>query len=220
MMRPKKIILFPFGGNARESLASIFAMNKQATEWDIVGFIDDNPSLHGKECCGVRVVGGREILQDFPDAYVLALPGNPNNYLRRNNIIGGLGIKKSRFARIIHPTTVVASDATIGYNTIIMSNVVISCGVNIGNHCILLPNTVIAHDSFVGDYCCIGSNVVVSGGVFIDSSSYIGSGSNIRENSHIGKGTLVGLGSVVISDIQHNVIVAGNPVKVIRENNL
>jgi sugar O-acyltransferase (sialic acid O-acetyltransferase NeuD family) len=220
MKNPKKILLFPFGGNARESLIAIFAINDLEREWDIIGFIDDNQSLHGKDCCGIKVVGGREILQDFPDAYVLALPGNPKNHMRRDSIIESLGTDKSRFARIIHPAAVVASDAIIGYNTVIMSNVVISCGVTIGNHCILLPNTVIAHDSSVGDYCCIGSNAVVSGGVFIDSSCYIGSGANIRENLKIGRRTLVGLGSVVISNIQHNVIVAGNPAKVIRENNL
>ena len=215
-MRPtvvKDLVLFPFGGNARESLISIFAINNVNREWDISGFIDDDRSLVGKDSCGVKVIGGREILRDIPRTYVLALPGNPQNYLKRKDIIDSLNLGNSRFATIIHPSAIIAVDSKIGYNTIIMPNVVISCGVTIGNHCIVLPNTVVSHDSIVSDYCCIGSNVAISGYVVIGSNCYIGSGTNIRENTHIGKGTLIGLGSNVISNIEENSVVVGNPAK-------
>ncbi|MDD2542392.1 MAG: acetyltransferase [Desulfuromonadaceae bacterium] len=214
-----RLVLFPFGGNARESLMSVFAINEKTVEWEIMGFIDDDRSLHGKECCGIKVLGGRELLKEFPDAQIIAVPGSPTNYLRRKNILDSLPVDKSRFATIIHPSVGRSPDATIGYNTIIMSNVVISCGVTIGNHCVILPNTVVSHDSAVGDYCCIGSNVSISGSVHIDPSCYIGSGTKIREDISIGSGALVGLGSNVISDIPAGVIAVGSPAKVIRKNN-
>jgi sugar O-acyltransferase (sialic acid O-acetyltransferase NeuD family) len=212
----KKLLLFPFGGNAREALLSVFAINKIKEEWDIVGFIDDDQSQHGKSSCGIKVLGGRAILKEIPDAFVLAVPGSPTNYMRRKDIIGSLNAEKSRFATIIHPSVVIAPDAIIGYNTILMPNVVISCAVSIGRHCIVLPNTVVSHDSVVDDYCCVGSNISISGTVRIGSSCYIGSGTKIRENVSIGDGALVGLGSNVISDIEAGVVVAGNPAKVIR----
>ena len=214
---PKKLLLFPFGGNARESLLSVFATNERNKEWDILGFIDDDPSQLGKDCCGIKVVGGRVILEEIPDAFLLAVPGSPTSYLRRKDIISSLHADRSRFATIIHPSVVIAPDATIGHNTIIMPNVVISCGVRIGSHCILLPNSVVSHDSIVDDYCCIGSNVSISGSVRIGSSCYIGSGTKMRENVSIGEGTLVGLGSNVISDIEAGVVAAGSPAKVFRK---
>lgn len=213
----KKLLLFPFGGNAREALLSIFAINKIKREWDIVGFIDDDQSHHGKSSCGIKVIGGRVILKDIPDAFVLAVPGSPTSYLKRKDIISSLKAEISRFATILHPSVVIAPDATIGYNTVIMPNVVISCGVRIGNHCIILPNTVVSHDSVVDDYCCVGSNISISGSVRIGSSCYIGSGTKMRENVSIGEGSLVGLGSNVISDIEARVVAAGNPTKVIRK---
>ena len=211
-----KLILFPFGGNARESLLSVFALNDIKVEWDILGFIDDDQSRLGKECCGINVLGGRELLNEFPDAFVLAVPGSPANYSRRKEVIGGLNLDESRFATIIHPSAGIARDAAIGCNTIIMSNVVVSCGVTIGSHCVILPNTVVSHDSIVGDYCCIGSNVSVSGSVHIGSNCYIGSGTKMREDIHIGAGTLIGLGSNVLADIPAGVIAVGSPAKVIR----
>ena len=213
----KKLLLFPFGGNAKESLMSVFAINEKIREWDIAGFIDDDRSLHGRDCCGIKVLGGREILGQIPDAFILAVPGSPSNYLRRKDIIESLQLDTSRFATIIHPSAGIAADAIIGFNTLIMSNVVISCEVRIGNHCIILPNSVVSHDSVVEDYCCIGSNVTISGSVRIGPSCYIGSGTKMRENVSIGAGTLVGLGSNVLSDIEPGVIAVGSPAKVIRK---
>lgn len=214
---PKKIIVFPFGGNSKESLLSIFAINSKSKKWDIKGFIDDEPSRWGKVCCGIVVKGGRDILIKNPDAMVLAVPGNPENYLKRKNIIVSLGIKESRFATIIHPSAIVAQDSEIGYNVTIMPNVFISCGVKIGNHCVILPNTVISHDAVIDDYCCIGSNVTVSGGVSIRPQCYIGSGVKIRENITIGARTMIGIGSNVVSDIKEGVIAVGNPARVMRK---
>lgn len=214
----RKLLIFPFGGNARESLLSVFAVNERNREWDILGFIDDDQSRHGRECCGIKVLGGREYLREIPDAFVLAVPGSPANYSVRTKIIGSLDLEESRFVSIIHPSACRAPDAVIGCNTIIMANVVISCGVTIGSHCVILPNTVVSHDSVVGDFCCIGSNVSVSGSVRIGASCYIGSGTKLREDIHIGAGTLVGLGSNVLADIPAGVVAVGSPAHVIRKS--
>lgn len=213
----KQLLLFPFGGNAREALLSIFAINSIQSEWDIVGFLDDDHSVHGKDCCGIRVLGGRELLSAYDSAYVLAVPGSPKGYFRRKAIIDGLCLDKSRFATIVHPSAIRSPDVTIGYNTLLMSNLVVSCGSRIGNHCIVLPNTVVAHDSSIGDYGCIGSNVSISGSVGIGPECYIGSGVKIRENIRIGERTLIGLGSNVISDIEQGTVVVGNPARAIKK---
>ncbi|HUI69423.1 MAG TPA: hypothetical protein VL354_02810, partial [Spirochaetia bacterium] len=101
---PKKLLLFPFGGNAKESLLSIFAINAIRHEWDVDGFVDDEPSLWGKEYSGIKVLGGRDVLRERTDAFVLAVPGSPGSYLRRQAVIDSLSLEASRFATIIHPS--------------------------------------------------------------------------------------------------------------------
>jgi sugar O-acyltransferase (sialic acid O-acetyltransferase NeuD family) len=214
---PDRLIIFPFGGNARESLLTILDINKKNKKWDVLGFIDEDSSSWGKECCGVKVLGGQEVIKEFQDVKILAVPGNPNDYLKRQEIIDRLEKDNNHFATIIHPSVTVSPDTILGYNTIIMSNVVVSCGVNIGNHCVILPNSVIAHDCIVGDYCCIGSNVTISGNVALGSNCYVGSGVSMRDNMKIGENTLIGLGSNVISNFASGVVVAGNPAKRMRE---
>jgi len=214
----KSLLIFPFDGNAKESLISVLAINTIRREWDIVGFIDDDHSLHGKDYHGVKVLGGRELLRVYTDAFVLAVPGSPRGYLRRKSIIESLPLEKSRFATIIHPSVVRAPDSVIGYNTLLMPHVVASCGVQVGNHCVILPNTVISHDSIIYDYCCIGSNVSISGSVSIGPECYIGSGVKIRENIRIGERTLIGLGSNVLSTIEKETVAVGNPARAIRKS--
>ena len=214
----KTLLIFPFGGNAKESLISILAINYKKPEWEIVGFVDDDESQHGNEYCGVKVLGGRELIKKYEEAFVLAVPGSPKGYLKRKAIINSLTVERSRFATIIHPSVVRAPDSVIGYNTLLMAHVVVSCGVRIGNHCVVLPNTVLSHDSSIGDYGCIGSNVSISGSVCIGSECYIGSGVKIRENIRVGDRTLIGLGSNVISDIEKETVAVGNPARAIRKS--
>ena len=213
----KKLLIFPFGGNAKESLISILAINRIKPEWEVLGFIDDDHAQHGKDYCGIKVLGGREQIKKYEDAFVLAVPGSPKGYLKRKATIDSLAVEQSRFATIIHPSVVRAPDSVIGYNTLLMAHVVVSCEARIGNHCIVLPNTVLAHDSSVGDYGCIGSNVSISGSVGIGSECYIGSGVKIREHIRVGDRTLIGLGSNVISDIEKETVAVGNPARAIRK---
>ncbi len=213
----RDLLLFPFGGNARESLLTILAQNRAEPTWNLLGFIDDDESLFGKEYCGIKVLGGTRILTDFPTAQILAVPGSPENFLERHKIIDRLGLPEDRFATIIDPSTRVAPDSKIGKNTVLMANVIISCSVVIGNHCVVLPNTVVSHDSRIGDYSLIGSNVTISGYCRIGRACYIGSGTRIKDHLTIGSQCLVGLGSCVIRDVPDGTVVAGNPARYLRE---
>lgn len=56
-----------------------------------------------------------------------------------------------------------------------------------------------------------------SSAVMIAGDNFIGMHTIILKGSRIGKGTVVGAGSVVAGDFPPNVVVAGNPARVIRE---
>ncbi len=212
----KDLILFPFGGNTREALLSIKAINSLKPTWNIIGFLDDNKKLWNKKYLNIPILGGSNLSHKFSSYFFLAVPGNPDTFGERRNKIQSLKIPVTKFATIIDPTARVASDSKIGKNTLIMANVVLSAGVSIGNHVLILPNTVVAHDTKIGDYSMLGANVVVSGYCTISENCYIGSGTNIKDHIKIGKGSLIGLGSNVISNIPAGVVCVGNPARILR----
>lgn len=202
----KRLLIFPYNGNALE------AIDCMTDDYEIVGFIDDDKKKHGVQENGYEVFP-RDILVKYPDAQVLAVPGSPDTYLHRKDIIGGLNISPDRFATIIHPKANISSLAKIGYNILIMAGTVVTSNAIISNHVCILPNSVIHHDVEIGEFCLIGARVTVASRVKIGKNCYIGSGSSIINNINIGENTLVGLGSNVISSLPANVKAAGNPAR-------
>lgn len=209
----KKLLVFPFGGSAREALLCIQDINKKKKIWDVLGFIDDNPQKKGMSLYGVKVLGRRDLFAKHKDARILVLPANPESYGEKEGIIKSLNIDPWRYAKVTHPSAVISEDAAIGYNTVIMANVFISCGCKVGNHNIILPNTVISHDCQIDDNCFIGSNVSISGTVKIKKNCFIASGVTIRNHIVIEKDSLVGLAANVVANIKEGVVVMGNPAK-------
>jgi sugar O-acyltransferase (sialic acid O-acetyltransferase NeuD family) len=195
----------------------ILDINKSGTVWDVIGFVDDNMALKGKDVHGINVLGGREIFQKYADAKVLAVPGNPSQYLQRKQMIEQLGVAPDRFATVIHSSVFLSADASVGCNSLVMPNVVLNEGASIAAHCVILPNTVISHDSSVGAYGCVGSNVSISGSVVIDEQCYIGSGTSIKDQVSIGARSHVGIGSNVLSSVPAGEVWAGNPARFLRK---
>ncbi len=212
------MLLFPFGGNAREAAVVIAALNRIEERYRVLGFLDDDASTHGRSSCGLRVLGGRELVERHPDAGVLAVPGSPASYRRRSRIIASLELDPERFLTLIHPSASIADDAVVGCNTLIMQGCTVSVSARVGNHCVILPNSVVSHDARVGDGTQVGSNVSISGGVRIGRGCYIGSRSCFREGVTVGDGSLIGLGSVVVRDVEDDVVAVGNPARKLRSH--
>ena len=229
----KELLLFPFNGNSREAITAVNSFRASGDEWTIRGFLDDDERLHGNKYIDIPILGNKSLLLTLPSYQILAVPGNSENYLQRKRILDELSslinsgesehsvnsnqIYRTRFASIVDRRAVVASDAKIGVNTMILANVFLGPGVTIGNHCVILPNSVVAHESSVGDYTMIGSNVTISGGCTIEQNCYIGSGTRIREKIKVGQKSLLGLGSCLIRDVKDHSVMVGNPARLLRE---
>lgn len=206
----KQLLIFPFNGNGIEALDCI-----NSVEYEFMGFVDDDESkLKAKN---PYPVFPRSILDTYKDAFVLAVPGSPTSYLKRQNYIGSLKINPERFVSIIHPNVSLGKSVRIGINCLIMAGVVLTSNAKIGNHVCILPNTVLHHDVNVKDYSLIGSSVVIAGGSFIGMNCYIGSGTNIINGISIGDHSLIGMGSNIIRSVEANSKVAGNPGKLINK---
>ena len=86
----------------------------------------------------------------------------------------------------------------------------------IGNNVMLGPGVVILAASHPLDYSLRKIGYGLGFPVTIGDNVWIGAGSIINPGVQIGNNTVIGLGSIVTKDIPSNVIVAGNPCRVIR----
>jgi sugar O-acyltransferase (sialic acid O-acetyltransferase NeuD family) len=200
------LLIFPCNGNGIEALDCLGHTH------DVIGFVDDSAEKQGTRVHGFPVFT-REALLRYPNAQVLAVPGSPNSYRSRGEVIAGLRIAERRFATVVHAAASVSPLAHIGRNVLIMAGVVITSNAVIGDHVCILPNTVIHHDVVVGAWTLIGSGVTVAGGVEIGENCYVGSGSTMIHGVSVGDRALVGLSSNVIRAVPADVKVVGNPAR-------
>ena len=202
----RDLLIFPANGNGLEALDCL------GTSFRCLGFVDDTPEKQRDGAWGYPVLT-RAALAQHPQASVLAVPGGPQTFKKRAQIVGSLGLPADRFATVIHPAAHVSPLAKIGHGVLIMAGVVITSNAVIGDHVCILPNTVIHHDSSIGDWSLVGSNVTLASSSRIGVNCYVGSGTSIMNGVDIGDRALVGIGSNVIRNIPADARVVGNPTR-------
>ncbi|PIB36954.1 maltose acetyltransferase [Reichenbachiella sp. 5M10] len=91
------------------------------------------------------------------------------------------------------------------------------CEVRLGNNVLLAPNVHIYTASHPLDAKTRAEWLEDGQPVSIGNDVWIGGGAIICPGVTIGNGVVIGAGSVVTKDVPDNVLVAGNPAKVIRQ---
>lgn len=216
MMPMKTLLLYPFNGITREAVGVIEAINRETPTWEILGFVDDDPARAGDSMANLKVLGPRSVFEEYPNAHVLAIPGRPDNYWNRLDVLAELGIAPDRFVSLVHPRATLGPGCTLAENTLLMAGVVLTADVRVEAHVAILPNSVLGYDVRVGSGTLIGAGVVIAGGVQLGECCYVGSGSNILQEVIIGEAALIGLGSTILHSVPPRTVVAGNPGKLLR----
>lgn len=142
---------------------------------------------------------------------------------RRNSAIPMLDTKNIK-ARI-EPGAIIRDQVEIGDNAVIMMGAVINIGAVIGEGTMIDMGVVLGGRATVGKQCHIGAGTVLAGvveppsakPVVIEDDVVIGANAVVIEGVTVGKGAVIAAGSVVLSDVPPNTLVAGMPARVIKE---
>ncbi len=131
-------------------------------------------------------------------------------------------LKIGKHSEIASFAKIKASDGPleIGHNTDISPGCFISSskgGVYIGNYCLISPNVSIIGNNYKYNRLDIPicQQEKTSKGITIGNGVWLGAGVAILDGSTIGDGVIVAPNSVVSGTIPDNVIVQGNPAKII-----
>jgi len=212
------LVVVGAGGFGRETVAAIDAVNRVRPTWRLLGFLDDDPTIHGRAIGGTTVVGAVDALADLdPDTAVVACVGNPRDIGRRERMVGRLDLPSHRYATIVHPSAAIAPDCLIGPGSVILAHTTLTATVTLGAHVAVMPQVVLTHDDVVEEFATIASGARLGGGVHIGRGAYVGAGALIRESVRVGDGSLVGMGSVVLRDVPPGQVWVGSPARHLRE---
>jgi sugar O-acyltransferase (sialic acid O-acetyltransferase NeuD family) len=200
--------LFGASGHAKVIIDSLKASRKQ-----ISGLFDDNPDV--KELLEYRVYGSFD--QDRLGEEELIISVGLNHI--RKKIVEKLP-ENTLYGNAIHPSAIISEYASIGEGTVVMQGVIIQSSVTIGKHCIINTTASVDHDCIIEDYVHISPNATLCGSVSVGEGSQVGAGAVVIPGIKIGKWSLVAAGAVVMKDVPDNVLVLGNPARVVKKINI
>lgn len=210
---PTPLILIGAGGFARETIELVRAINREAPTWELIGLLDDDPELRGKELLGVPVLGPCSAVEEYREASVVACVASPQDPMRRLRLVARLGLRLERFATLVHPRATVADSATVGPGSVVHANCVLTADIELGWHVALMPAVVLTHDDTIEDGVTFGAGAKVSGGVTVEAGAYIGTGALLREHISVGAGAVVGMGAIVTKPVPRGETWYGSPAR-------
>lgn len=211
------VVILGAGGFARETYWVFLDDNLEKRRWNVLGFIDDNPSLHGTTLCDLPVLGGFEWLSKSAKSGWQAICGVGTPHTRKllAERVAALGLG---FCTVIHPSARLSRWVEIGPGTIITAGNVLTTQIKLEPHVLLNLDCTVGHDTIIGPYCNINPGCHISGSVRLGEGVDLGTGAAVIQGKTIGDWSIIGAGAVVTSDIPAHVTAVGVPCKVVKQH--
>ena len=114
---------------------------------------------------------------------------------------------------LVHPSAVIANDASIGAGSQIMAGVILGPKAEVGKQCIVNAKVSIDHESILEDGVEISPGATLCGLVRVGSCAWIAAGATVLPMMTIGENAIVGAGAVVNKNVPPGTTVAGIPAR-------
>lgn len=206
MKRP--IYILGSSGFAKE----VYFLIKEIGQYEIKGFID---IVEKEMVCfsekRIDVVSEKDFfLKETAETCCLAIGIGSPEVIKKLSI----KFKSFTFPNLIHPSVVYDKEnVVLGRGNIITAGVILTTCISIGSMNIFNLSSTVGHDAIIGNFNVINPTVNISGGVEIGDSNLIGVGATILQYKKIGNNSVIGASSLVVKDVNSNVVVMGVPAK-------
>lgn len=219
----KPIYIIGAGGLGKEIYILIDDINKKNLTYDIMGFLDADSSIK-------QVKIGKKIIEVFSEKHFLEKKhqngninlaiaiGSPSIISKVSKFYKNIG--EFNFPNLIHPSVQYRHEAIeMNEGNIISANSLISVDVELGSFNFINLNCTIGHDTKMGSFNVINPGVNLSGGVILGNNNLIGTNSTILQYLQIGNNNTITSASFLNKDVDNNLILVGNPARVMGLNN-
>ena len=175
-----------------------------------LGYVDDDPSLCGRQLVDIPVLGPLADLTGIPhDGIVVAIG---DNRIRRR-VFDELAQRGEHFIVAKHPSAIVAPDVRIGRGSVLFAGVIVNVGSVIGDNVILNTGSSVDHHSRIGNHAHVAPGVRMGGAVTVEEGVLIGVAASVLPGSTIGAWSVVGGGACVAQSVAPGVTVVGVPAR-------
>ena len=121
---------------------------------------------------------------------------SPSQLKRRLEKLLALEKLKKKFPILMHPSSIVAKDASIDNGVVIMPGAIIRSKAKIEKYSIINSGSIIEHNTVIKKGCHVAPGAIILGSAYCGSCSMIGSNSVVLQNKILADGSFVKAGAV------------------------
>lgn len=194
----KKLYIYGAGSGSREVLLLVERINSVSPEWEVMGFVDEDPDKTGTYVDDLKVFGP----DDVPSTRdTFGICGIMDPYVRQRMIEQYIEGRDLQLPTIIAPDVIVPRDFAAGPGTIVMPATTISFDVQVGKGVFALWGSVLGHHLRAGEYATILTFASITGECRVGARSTIGAGAILNNKVTVGADSFVGIGSTILRDV-------------------
>lgn len=170
-------------------------------------------SLEGQATLPGSMMSEDEYFRELPpgDAYV-GIGANA----AREACATRLRAAKVNMPPCVASTAFVARDAEIESGAVICAGAVVGSRALIGRDTIINTLSSVDHDCVLGTLSQVTAGVTFGGGVRVGANCFFGIKSAVIPNRTVGDNVQVMAGSLITADVEPNVVMGGNPARLVR----
>ena len=207
----KKLLIIGAGGFGRELYAWASQHPDCGRQWQLAGFLDDNPEAlkpFGLFAPVLPLTGHR------PTADQLYLVGLGMPALKEK-LVAPLVAAGAEFLTFIHPSAIIGARVTLCRGVVICPGAILSVDIDVGEFAMVNLNCTIGHDARLGPWTSLSAQCDITGHVRVADRVFLGSRVSIIPGKTVGSRAVVGAGAVVVTDVPAAVTVVGIPARIL-----
>lgn len=206
------LVILGAGGMGQEVADIVRAAAADGTRWQLIGFIDDDSSLHGGDVLGIPVLGDHRWLSGHRAAVAVGV-GAPAARRQAWSALQSVGAVEA--PALVHPTAYLGAGVELGSGTLVGAHATMTADVIVGRFGIVNVGATVSHNARLGDFATVAPGAHLAGHVHLGEGADVGIGASVTQGNTVGEWAIVGAGAVVIGDVTANTTVVGCPARVV-----
>ena len=204
----KKLIIVGAGGFGREAYYLAQAINDVKLQYDIIGFLDDNPNaLQGKKI-DLPILGTVKDWQPSEDeVFAMGIASCKTKEKVASILVG----KGAQFVSLIHPAALVNKDAIIGKGCVIGGRSSVGALTRVGDF-VHIAGSMVGQDAIIDDFSTTTGFANITNAK-LGKRVFVGSHAVVLNGLTVGDDAFICAGSIVFSKVKAGTKVIGNPAK-------